>query len=80
MSKFNCKEFEAVTSATWKQKIQVDLKGLDYNKSLIWHTNDGINVKPFYHQDENIQTANVNSNSWRAAQFIDVNSRRSQGP
>ena len=72
MSKFNCKEFDEVTSAAWKQKIQVDLKGLDYNKTLMWSTSEGVNVKPFYHNDENIQAANVSSNPWKVAQFIEV--------
>ena len=41
-------EFEKTTPAAWKQKIQVDLKGEDYNESLLWKTNEGIVVKPFY--------------------------------
>ena len=41
-------EFEKITPAAWKQKIQVDLKGEDYNESLLWRTNEGIVVKPFY--------------------------------
>ncbi|MDX1277385.1 methylmalonyl-CoA mutase subunit beta [Oceanihabitans sediminis] len=44
--------FEKVSSKEWKQKIQVDLKGADYNETLIWKTNQGIDVKPFYHADE----------------------------
>ena len=72
MSKFNCKEFNEITSAAWKQKIQVDLKGLDYNDTLLWQTNEGFSVKPFYHLDENIPASNVKSNPWRAGQLIDV--------
>ncbi len=45
-------EFEPVTAKQWKQKIQVDLKGADYNETLLWKTNEGIVVKPFYHPDE----------------------------
>lgn len=52
MSKQLFKDFPEVTSKQWKQKIQVDLKGADYNDTLIWHTNEGIDVKPFYHSDE----------------------------
>jgi len=52
MSKLLFNEFEAVTSKQWKQKIQFDLKGADYNENLIWKTNEDINVKPFYHADE----------------------------
>ena len=52
MSKLLFNNFTEVSSKQWKQKIQVDLKGADYNDTLIWHTNEGIDVKPFYHADE----------------------------
>ncbi|WP_178989139.1 methylmalonyl-CoA mutase subunit beta [Winogradskyella schleiferi] len=52
MSKSLFKDFAPVSSKAWKQKIQVDLKGADYNDTLIWKTNEGINVKPFYHADD----------------------------
>ena len=44
-------EFSSVSSKQWKQKIQVDLKGADYNKTLLTHTLEGITIKPFYHSD-----------------------------
>ena len=44
-------EFPSVSSKQWKQKIQVDLKGADYNKTLLSHTLEGITIKPFYHSD-----------------------------
>jgi methylmalonyl-CoA mutase len=46
------KDFEPVSAKAWKQKIQVDLKGADYNDTLIWESLEGIKVKPFYHQDD----------------------------
>ncbi|WP_040279087.1 methylmalonyl-CoA mutase subunit beta [Psychroserpens damuponensis] len=52
MSKILFNNFTKVSSKQWKQKIQVDLKGADYNDTLIWHTNEGIDVKPFYHKDD----------------------------
>ena len=45
-------DFNEVSTKAWKQKIQVDLKGADYNDTLIWNSPEGINVKPFYHNDE----------------------------
>ena len=45
-------EFEAVTSKQWKQQIQYELKGADYNDTLVWESPEGIKVKPFYHLDE----------------------------
>ncbi|TBV26084.1 methylmalonyl-CoA mutase [Meridianimaribacter sp. CL38] len=44
--------FDGVSSKQWKQKIQADLKGADYNDTLIWKSNEGIDVRPFYHADE----------------------------
>ncbi|WP_422080726.1 methylmalonyl-CoA mutase subunit beta [Ulvibacterium sp.] len=45
-------EFDPVSSKAWKQKIQVDLKGADYNETLIWKSPEGIDVKPFYHSED----------------------------
>ncbi|WP_299213440.1 methylmalonyl-CoA mutase subunit beta [uncultured Dokdonia sp.] len=44
--------FDPVSSKAFKQKIQFDLKGASYNDTLISHTNEGIDIKPFYHSDE----------------------------
>ncbi|RUA12081.1 MAG: methylmalonyl-CoA mutase [Flavobacteriia bacterium] len=44
-------EFDTVSAAQWKQKIQFDLKGADYNKTLLTHTREGITINPFYHKD-----------------------------
>ncbi|AOW21712.1 methylmalonyl-CoA mutase subunit beta [Urechidicola croceus] len=52
MSNFLFDEFPPVSSKQWKQKIQFDLKGAEYNKTLLTHTNEGISIKPFYHQNE----------------------------
>ncbi len=52
MSDFLFSEFNPVSAKQWKQKIQFDLKGADYNEALVWESNEGIKVKPFYHQDE----------------------------
>ncbi len=46
------KDFDPVSSKAYKQKIQVDLKGEDYNDTLIWQSPEGIHVKPFYHRDD----------------------------
>ncbi|TYB70521.1 methylmalonyl-CoA mutase [Bizionia gelidisalsuginis] len=74
MSKKLFEDFEGVTSKAWKQKIQVDLKGADYNDTLIWTTNEDINVKPFYHQDDLVaeNPLPVTSNTWNICQTIFV--------
>jgi methylmalonyl-CoA mutase len=45
-------EFAPVSSKQWKQQIQYELKGADYNETLVWESPEGIKVKPFYHKDE----------------------------
>ena len=45
-------EFKKTSPTAWKQKIQVDLNGKDYNDSLLWKTNEGIVVKPFYTSED----------------------------
>src|SRR5690606_23772855 len=52
MSNLSFSEFPEKSSKEWKQFIQMDLKGDDYNETLVWKTNEGIHVKPFYHADE----------------------------
>ena len=44
--------FEPISSRQWKQQIQYELKGADYNDTLVWESLEGIKVKPFYHNDE----------------------------
>jgi len=51
MSNFISNHFEPSSAAAWKQKIQFDLKGADYNEKLLTKTNEGITIKPFYHSD-----------------------------
>ena len=52
-------DFEAVSSKQWKQQIQYELKGADYNETLVWESPEGIKVKPFYHNDETEVNLNV---------------------
>ncbi|MFZ0490174.1 MAG: methylmalonyl-CoA mutase subunit beta [Salegentibacter sp.] len=46
------REFPEVSAEQWKQQIQRDLKGADYNEKLIYYSPDGIKVQPFYHSEE----------------------------
>ncbi len=45
-------EFQSPTTQEWLDKIQVDLKGADFNKKLVWRTNEGFNVQPFYRRED----------------------------
>lgn len=81
-------EFQAPTTQEWLDKIQVDLKGADFQKRLVWRTNEGFNVQPFYRREdlENLKTPDAlpgefpfvrgnkkDSNAWYVRQNIVVN-------
>jgi methylmalonyl-CoA mutase len=45
-------EFPPVSTAEWEELIRKDLKGADYDKKLIWRTDEGIAVKPYYRRED----------------------------
>ena len=55
-------DFPSVSTQEWMDKITVDLKGADFEKKLVWKTNEGFKVKPFYRKD----------NTWFVRQDINV--------
>jgi len=54
-------DFPPVSKEQWLEKVTVDLKGADFNKKLVWKTNEGFNVMPFYRAEdiENFKTKDV---------------------
>ena len=52
-------DFSPISSKQWKQKIQFELDGADYNQTVIWNSPEDIQVKPFYHADEFTKAATV---------------------
>ena len=80
-------EFAAPTTQEWLDKIQVDLKGADFQKRLVWRTNEGFNVQPFYRREDlaNLKTPDAlpgefpfvrgnkkDSNAWYVRQNVVV--------
>jgi methylmalonyl-CoA mutase len=80
-------QFPPVSTREWMDKINTDLKGADFNKKLVWKTNEGFDVKPFYRMEdiENLMYINtlpdqfpylrgtrVNDNNWLIRQNIEV--------
>lgn len=45
-------DFPAVSTQEWMDKITADLKGADFSKKLVWKTNEGFNVMPFYRSED----------------------------
>jgi len=65
-------DFSAVTAQQWKQKIQFQLKGEDYNQNLVWESVEGIKVKPFYNKEDIIQENTISKplQTWKITQAI----------
>ncbi len=65
-------EFDPISSKQWKQKIQFELKGEDYNDTLIWNSTENIKVKPFYNEDDLPKNLPVNptANGFKICQNI----------
>src|ERR1035437_544800 len=45
-------EFPPVSTQSWEEVIRKDLKGADYAKKLIWQTDEGLAVKPYYRAED----------------------------
>lgn len=45
-------DFPPVSTEQWMEKVTADLKGADYEKKLVWKTNEGFKVKPFYRMED----------------------------
>ena len=59
-------DFNPISSKQWKQRIQFELNGADYNETLVWNSPEDIQVKPFYHKDEFAGVAPINT---KASEF-----------
>ena len=81
-------DFTAPTRQEWRDKIEVDLKGADYEKKMVWRTNEGFSMQPFYLKEDVDKLATVNAlpgefpfvrgnkkdnNQWYVRQNIAVN-------
>ncbi|MDR0960966.1 MAG: methylmalonyl-CoA mutase small subunit [Mediterranea sp.] len=54
-------EFPPVSTQQWMEKATADLKGADFEKKLVWKTNEGFKVQPFYRMEdlEGLKTTNA---------------------
>lgn len=66
MAKHLFDDFSPISAKLWKQKIQFELKGADYNETLIWNSPEDIKVKPFYDKEDLSKKYSV---STKATQF-----------
>ena len=45
-------EFSPVSGAQWKEKALADLKGADFDKKLVWKTDEGFDLQPYYSRED----------------------------
>lgn len=45
-------EFPPVSTEQWEEVIVKDLKGADYEKKLVWKTQEGFSVRPYYRAED----------------------------
>lgn len=45
-------EFEPISTEKWEEVIQKDLKGADYERKLVWRTDEGFKVRPYYRAED----------------------------
>ena len=79
-------DFPSVSTETWMEKVTADLKGADFEKRLVWRTNEGFKVMPFYREEDiqNLKTTDSlpgkfpfvrgtkTDNKWLVRQEIDA--------
>lgn len=85
------KDFPKISAETWKAKIVADLKGADFDKKLVWRTNEGFNVQPYYRREDikglettksapgqfpYVRGTKADSNDWEVRQNIDASNPR----
>jgi len=54
-------DFTAPSRQEWRDKIEVDLKGADYEKKMVWRTNEGFSMQPFYLKEDVDKLPTVNA-------------------
>jgi methylmalonyl-CoA mutase len=45
-------EFPEISTEAWRNKIETDLKGADFERKLVWLTDEGIPVQPLYRAED----------------------------
>ncbi|MCF1421835.1 methylmalonyl-CoA mutase family protein [Mangrovimonas futianensis] len=64
--------FSPTSKQEWKDKVDTDLKGVDFNK-LIWKNFNGLNFQPFYNSEDGIESLpNTGLNSQDLVNFRSI--------
>ena len=71
-------DFAPATTEQWMDKVTADLKGADFEKKLVWKTNEGFKVKPFYRMERPRRVENDRCNFPVNSLISDGNQERQQ--
>lgn len=69
-------DFDKVSHQDWLDKIVVDLKGKDFQETLVWNSDEGIEVQPFYNNSITVSSSSPlkKSNDWKIRETITIQS------
>ncbi len=74
-------EFPHIPTAEWEAAIRADLSGTNYNKKLLWDTDEGITVRPFYRAENlpgDVGVARF-TGTWQIATAADIPEKAVRG-
>lgn len=67
-------DFPKVSTEQWEQAIEKLLKGKNYDDTLVWNTNEGFDIRPYYRKEDLPNTAYCNihrtNNQWEIRENI----------
>ena len=49
-------EFGPTTNEAWIDKVNIDLKGADFNRKLVWKNLSKVDFQPFYNSEYALDT------------------------
>lgn len=52
-------DFEPISKETWKEKVITDLKGADFDRKLVWKTENGMTIPPYFTAEDRVEKPEV---------------------
>lgn len=66
-------DFPPVSAEQWMERVNADLKGVDFDKKLVWKNLNGINFQPFYNIESKItKLQNTGQNSQSLVNYRNI--------
>jgi methylmalonyl-CoA mutase len=66
-------DFKPATKQEWIEKVNIDLKGSDFNKTLVWKNLSKVDFQPFYTKEDNqVLLNNTGKNSEALINFRNI--------